>query len=100
MIACRIIARNIPFSRGGESFWMLMRSWMSWSQLTCLSAPTLHGGQDSRTRKRNGLGDSGQCQADLIVTINVTHLRQGARRFGIRAMQPLEAFLILEGLRP
>jgi putative PIN family toxin of toxin-antitoxin system len=35
-------------------------------------------------------------QADLIVTFNVAHLRRGARRFGIRAMRPTEAFLILE----
>jgi putative PIN family toxin of toxin-antitoxin system len=35
-------------------------------------------------------------QADLIVTFNVTHLRDGARRFGIRAIRPPEALSILE----
>jgi len=35
-------------------------------------------------------------QADLIVTFNVTHLRHGARRFGIRAIWPAEALSILE----
>ncbi len=34
--------------------------------------------------------------ADLIVTFNVTHLRQAARRFGIRAMRPAEALPTLE----
>jgi len=37
-------------------------------------------------------------QADLIVPFNVTHLRHGAHRFGIRAIRPPEAFSILEGL--
>lgn len=35
-------------------------------------------------------------QAGLIVTFNLTHLRPGARRLGIRAIRPLEAFSILE----
>ncbi len=35
-------------------------------------------------------------QADLIVTFNVTHLKHGARRFGIRAIRPPEALSILE----
>lgn len=35
-------------------------------------------------------------QADLIVTFNVTHLKHGARRFGIRATRPREALSILE----
>ncbi len=35
-------------------------------------------------------------QADLIVTFNVTHLKHGARRFGIRATRPPEALSILE----
>jgi putative PIN family toxin of toxin-antitoxin system len=35
-------------------------------------------------------------QADFIVTFNVTHLRHGARRFGIRAIRPSEALSILE----
>jgi len=39
-------------------------------------------------------------QADFIVTFNLTHLRHGARKFGIRATRPPEALLILEGLRP
>ena len=35
-------------------------------------------------------------RADLIVTFNVTHLRHGAGRFGIRTIRPPEAFSILE----
>ena len=35
-------------------------------------------------------------QADLIVTFNVTHFRDGARRFGIRARRPAEALSFLE----
>jgi predicted nucleic acid-binding protein len=35
-------------------------------------------------------------RADLIVTFNLTHLRHGARKFGIRAVRPPEAFSILE----
>jgi putative PIN family toxin of toxin-antitoxin system len=35
-------------------------------------------------------------RADLIVTFNVTHLRHGASRFGIRTIRPPEAFSILE----
>ncbi|MBV8360044.1 MAG: putative toxin-antitoxin system toxin component, PIN family [Deltaproteobacteria bacterium] len=35
-------------------------------------------------------------RADLIVTFNMRHLKHGARRFGIRAIPPPEAFSILE----
>jgi putative PIN family toxin of toxin-antitoxin system len=35
-------------------------------------------------------------QANLIVTFNVTDLRRGARRFGIRTIRPPEALSILE----
>jgi putative PIN family toxin of toxin-antitoxin system len=35
-------------------------------------------------------------QANLIVTFNVTDLRRGARRFGIRTTRPPEALSILE----
>lgn len=35
-------------------------------------------------------------EADFIATFNLTHLRHGAHKFGIRVVRPLEALSILE----